>query len=85
MDIKLTSSVLLELTMPDADSSKASRTYQLSVPSWASYVECRAVCDAFKLGFEDMEAKNKEAAEKLKSESSDVDSNSKGEADGVSK
>ena len=82
MDIKLTSSVLLELTMPDVDSSKASRSYQLAVPSWASYSECRAVCDAFKAGFEEMELKNKETAEKLKAESAEP---VKGEADGVSK
>ena len=68
MDIKLTSAVLLEISIPDAEAEKAPRVYQLSVPSWASYEECKSVCDAFKSGFDEMKAKNEAALEKLKAE-----------------
>lgn len=68
MDIKLTSAILLEISVPDVEAEKAPRIYQLSVPSWASYDECKSVCDAFKTGFDEMRAKNQAAMEKLKAE-----------------
>ena len=68
MDIKLTSAILLEISIPDVDAEKAPRVYQLSVPSWASYEECKSVCDAFKTGFDEMKVKNQAALEKLKAE-----------------
>lgn len=73
MDIKLTATVSFEITIPDTDNTKASRVYQLCVPSWATYDECKEVCSAFIAGFDDMREKNKAQQEKLKAESASAE------------